>query len=794
LDSAVYALGEIYQAGDLCIDVGRHRVAREGVEIALPNLSFELLLALAKAHPRMLTTDELLETVWAPAVVNPETVGQRVKLLRQALGDDPRAPRYVVGVRGLGYRMDVPVTRGERDPKAPPHRALEGNGATVVQASVATVSEQRLERPPDSTSGLTEPQAPTASSTAALPHASSRRAHLAYWVGSAAVALLLGFGLIWWLIQRQAPSGVTGRIASQLVSMTSGARAPRGSGKVRLAILPFENLSPEPANAFFTEGMHEELITTLAEQLRGVEVISRTTMTSGRLKAQPVTFVASTLGATHVIEGSVRREGEHVRVTLQLIDAGTDQHVWSKSYDRTLSSALTLQSEVADEVASQLSLQLSAAAQSAGPPTQDAEAYDQYLKAVVALRTTFGNASAEAFQSIDEMLSRAIDRDPRFALAYAQRARARTLRFIARGEGQLARVSDDLERAKSLAPREPVVLGAEGYYLYAIGENERALASLNAAEESGVTDPVWLIPKTRLLLRTGRVEEAVRTQERMLELDPGDPLVIGFIVDGLNLLRRPTESMRVLHLAETQFPDLYRYMRCRALLDFAGRTEELRLVLEQWTHDLTPVQVAADLNAMRDWFDVLRYEHRYRELDQLAQLMPAALWAPENFEVYDMSMGNAPERYQIGGWSALLQADAARAAQAGRSLLAYAKSQKPTPRSAFFLHQLEAQGHVFAGHPAAAIRAARASLELVPRERDAVSWVGVATIAARVYAWAGARDEAVTLLDQLATATPGLAPAYVTRDPLIAVPLATNPQYQALVGRLEAQMTALNLN
>jgi Tol biopolymer transport system component/DNA-binding winged helix-turn-helix (wHTH) protein len=108
-------------------------VAREGVEIPLPNLSFELLLALAKAHPRMLTTDELLESVWAPAVVNPETVGQRVKLLRQALGEDPRTPRYVVGVRGLGYRMDVPVTREQRDSPS---------------ASISTPFEQRLvERP-----------------------------------------------------------------------------------------------------------------------------------------------------------------------------------------------------------------------------------------------------------------------------------------------------------------------------------------------------------------------------------------------------------------------------------------------------------------------------------------------------------------------------------------------------------------------------------------------------------------------------------------------------------------------
>jgi DNA-binding winged helix-turn-helix (wHTH) protein len=107
VDDAGQAL--LYQAGDLSIDIRRQRVTRSGVEVALPRLSFALLVALAKAHPRMLTIDELLDAIWAPAVVNPETVAQRVKLLRHALGEDAAQPRYVVGVRGRGYRMDAQV-------------------------------------------------------------------------------------------------------------------------------------------------------------------------------------------------------------------------------------------------------------------------------------------------------------------------------------------------------------------------------------------------------------------------------------------------------------------------------------------------------------------------------------------------------------------------------------------------------------------------------------------------------------------------------------------------------------
>jgi TolB-like protein/DNA-binding winged helix-turn-helix (wHTH) protein len=754
----------VYQAGDLCIDVGRHRVTRDGLDIALPNLSFDLLLALAKAHPRMLTTDELLETVWAPAVVNPETVGQRVKLLRQALGDDPRAPRYVVGVRGLGYRMDVSVTRVER----------EGS--------------------PDSTPVPAEPRAPTPSLIAAVPDAVRPRAQLLYWVGGAAAALVFGAGLTWWLIQRQPASGVPGQFTSQSVTMRSGgARAPSGPAKVRLAILPFENLSPEPANAFFTDGLYEEIVSTLAEQLRGVEVISRTTMTSARLKAQPVGFVASTLGATHVIEGSVRREGQHVRVTLQLIDAGTDQHVWSKSYDRTLESALTLQSEVAGELASQLSVQLPASTPSEGLPTRDPEAYDEYLRAVVALSVGLraGPPSPERLRDIERMLTRAIGRDPSFALAYAQRAIVGKYAYQLYGSDP-RHIRDDVERAKSLGPREPVVLGAEGLYLESMEENERALTVLNAAEALGLTEPMWLIPKINLLLRMGRVDEAVRTQQHMVELDPANPRVIFSAAGNLTIMRRPPEALRVIQLLQAQFPDVCSAYRGLTLFAFTGRTQELRQTFDRQQSGQTLAQIAANPVAVSNSFEVLRYERRYRELDQLLQLIPPGPfnYAPSYLEFYEIHTDDVPAAL-YRGWSALLLGDEARAEREGQSLLAFVRTRSVSP--AFFSRRLEAEGHVFARQPAAAIDAASASLELMPRDKDAMTWMGVALAAARVYAWAGARERAVSLLEQLATVSPGAPPAFITRDPLIALPLANDPRYQSLKAKLEGQMAATQL-
>ncbi len=159
----------------------------------------------------------------------------------------------------------------------------------------------------------------------------------------------------------------------------SAAVAPATRGKRRLAVLPFTNLSPDPANAFFADGLHEEILSALGTRSRDLEVISRTTMMMYRAAPKPVLEVAKELSATNVLEGSVRRQGNTVRLTLQLIDGRTDEHVWAKNYDRMLVDAMGLQAEVAAEVASQLEVELNGLDRPS--PTNDPVAYDLYLKA-----------------------------------------------------------------------------------------------------------------------------------------------------------------------------------------------------------------------------------------------------------------------------------------------------------------------------------------------------------------------------------------------------------------------------
>jgi TolB-like protein len=417
---------------------------------------------------------------------------------------------------------------------------------------------------------------------------------------------------------------------------------------VRLAVLPFQNLSPDPSNAFFADGLHEEILSTLGERLRTVQVISRTTMMSDRLKAQPIAMVASILGATHVIEGSVRREGQAVRLSLQLIDAGTDRQIWSKTYDRTLNSALTLQSEVAQEVAPLLSVQLAAAAQGPGPQTADAEAYDLYLKAVIALRDLIGSSPLADFKHAENLLNGAIARDPQFALAYTQRARTRTLLYIGgqdTSERLLQHIRDDLTTA--LSPQLPEALAAEGFFMYGMGEDEHALASIDAAEAAGLTDPVFLIAKTRVLLRMGRVEETVRLNEYMLEIDPANPLVIEFAVGNATIMRRPLEALRIADLAAGTYPDLQKIFRFETLLAYTGSTTEMRTAIDGWNGNQPLAQIAAYPPAVRYSYELLRFEHRYAELSRLLQLVSATPVpygeVSNEYELYDVGeIGTVP--------------------------------------------------------------------------------------------------------------------------------------------------------
>jgi TolB-like protein len=594
-----------------------------------------------------------------------------------------------------------------------------------------------------------------------------------------AILLLMGAGLLWVVVRPVAPP--QGPIPPQPVQLPP-APVP---GKPRVAILPFENLSPDPANAFFTDGMHEEVLATLAGRAPDLEVISRTTMMTYRT-GKPVQQIAHELGATHVLEGSVRREGDTVRLTLQLINARTDEHIWSHEYNRTLRSALPLQSEVANEVASQLLGQLTSRAGSFKPMTQDPQAYDLFLRARLEADLFRGlNTPLEALQKIEQLLDDALARDPDFARAYAQRARMRLMQFAFNYDtpqhaGPLAR--KDLDAAERLAPDDPEVVFVEATYLdYLERDPARAVAALEAAGADGL-DPRYLAASAAIFRSAGRIEEGIRRAQQALALDPKNTRVYSQLMTGLFAARRPAEALRVADLASAAFPQ-FRTWRTYDIWAFMGTGAPTATPLAEPAAEVT---ANVDVSSVKVFLFPLRIEHRYREmLDYLGRAQSQTIRG-------ELTSGRYPVA-ALRGWAHLLLGDRAAAAQDGREVLDFVAHSEETRWNRAVLTVLTAEGHTFRGDKTQAITAAGKALQLTRSSYDRLL---VIPGAASVYAWSGPTDDAASLLEKLSVQTPmtlELAPATIARDPLYTVPLAGNARYQALRAKLEAQMAATKL-
>jgi len=348
--------------------------------VKLQEQPLQILEALVRRPGELVTRDELIARLWPATVVDFDaSLNTAVRKLRAALGDDAEAPRCLETVPRQGYRF------------------------------IGTI-----EHPPVA--------APAVDVLAAQPRASWWRAALPV-LGLAATAALV--------IVLTRPAG-----------RAAGSDAGPRPTVDRLAVLPFENLSPDPANAFFADGMHDEVLSALGSRARKLEVISRTTMMAYRGKPTDVRALARNLGATHVLEGSVRREASTVRVTLQLVDAIADRQIWSQSYQATLIDAMTLQAQLAREVAEQLAIQLPTARTGQLPPPRSPDAYDQWLKGTLAWQDVGGGgATMSQIDRVEAMFTRAIELDDTYGAAYADRARVRVARFASHADGNEANLA-----------------------------------------------------------------------------------------------------------------------------------------------------------------------------------------------------------------------------------------------------------------------------------------------------------------------------------------------------------------
>ena len=389
---------------------------------------------------------------------------------------------------------------------------------------------------------------------------------------------------IFFLQRSQSPPSTS--TTSQLASAGDVARVTRRSGddRITLAVLPLANYSGDPQQDYFAAGMTDAVIADLA-QIEGLRVISRTSVMQYRTQPKSIPEIASELGVDLVVEGSVARSGDRVRVTAQLIDTATDEHLWARNYERTMRDVLALQGELVAEIAKEVKVAVTPIRRGwlIDRPPVDPVAYDLYLRG----RVVWGLRGDEAMKAAVEYFQQAIDRQPTFALAYAGLADSYVLSATAAGGGApdarvraLAAATRALELDPSLAEAHTSLAGirffhernlaaaereflralelnpgyptAHQWYAILLSELGRDKEALTHAREAVARDPLSGTKHQSLGLvhyYGRRYDEAIASLRKALELSPQLPLPRALLAKALFQRRDYAEAVRVAESA-----------------------------------------------------------------------------------------------------------------------------------------------------------------------------------------------------------------------------------------------------
>lgn len=475
------------------LDLARYELREGDRVVRLERQPMELLILLAQRPGELVTREAIAERFWRGSVMvdADHGINNMVRKLRLALGDDSEHPRFLETVVGKGYRL---VGRVDLGPKRVVHEDLLASPSRAIPRTVA------------------------------LP---------------ALALIVFGLGAILWAER------------SALRRAFSSGESPIRS----VAVLPLENMSGDPKQDYFADGMTDELTTDLAK-IGSLKVISRTSAMHYRGAREPLVQIARELGVDAVIEGSVVRSGNKVRITAQLIDAAHDRHLWAESYDRDLDDVLAVQNSVALEIARQVRIRLTSSEQQRlrQHRSVNSDAYDAYLKGryaqtqqspdalkeglvafrqAIALDPTYAPAYAgladdysllanyevlsprEAFPQAEAAARKALELDPmspeaHTALAYPENHYT----------WEWAAAEKEYKTAIALSPSYSTAHLRYAEYLSAVGRHEEAIAEMRRTQ---ALDPLSLVVMSnvgRFLYHARRYDEAIPVLKRTLELDP----------------------------------------------------------------------------------------------------------------------------------------------------------------------------------------------------------------------------------------------------------------------------------
>src|SRR4030095_2933394 len=399
---------------------------------------------------------------------------------------------------------------------------------------------------------------------AAVPVAVEKPRPSRNWIIAVGVIIVAALALGGYLLSRRfAP--VASRSASSAIPVVTPATAPLTAPTAvpekSIAVLPFENLSEEKANAFFTDGLQKESLTDLAK-IADLKVISRTSVMQYKTGAQRnLREIGQQLGVAHLVEGSVQRVANRVRVNAQLINARNDAHLWAQTYDRDLADVFAIQSEIAKAIADQLQAKLSPAEKSAieQRPTSDIAAFELYSRANdLILNLGFSSIQVPNIRAGIELLNQALARDPSFFAAQCQLAFAHDVLYALREHTpeQRALAEAAVKAAFQLRPDAGEAHQARGYHLYAAYRDyDGALAELDIVRSKMPNSPRVFELTGYIARRRGAHDQGVRNLQHAVELDPRNFFTLQQLALSYKLLHRYSEEIATLDRALSIKPD-----------------------------------------------------------------------------------------------------------------------------------------------------------------------------------------------------------------------------------------------
>src|SRR6184192_2896317 len=558
-------------------------------------------------------------------------------------------------------------------------------------------------------------------------------------------------------------------------------RSMSGIADKSIAVLPFENLSEEKQNEYFADGVQDEILTDLAK-IADLKVISRTSVMQYKSGlARNLRKIGEELGVAHVVEGSVQRAANKVRVNAQLIDARNDAHLWAQTYDRDLADVFAIQSEIAKAIADQLQAKLSPSEINAieRAPTADVTAFDLYTQAKTLLLNTSFSAKglSNMLQAVD-LLNRAIARDPSFFQAYCVLASAHDSIYFLGNEhtpARLAAAEAAIESASRMRPDagETHLARAENLYR-GYRDYDGALAELDIAGRTLPNDS--RIPQLAgyIVRRRGNQEEGLQYLLRSLELDPRNFLTLQQTALSYQILRRYAEMARVLDRGLAIKPDDVETRAARAVveLDWKADTRPVHQLMEELrARDPAALKRVADT-----WFTCALAEH-----DPVAA--EAAISAlGEN--PYDYNQGAVYfNRSILNGLIARMMDDDAKA----RAAFSAARPEQETVVHAQPNHgpALCVLGLIDAalGRKDEALNEARRAVELLPVEKDAFNGPQMIEMLAMAAAWLGEKDLACQQLS-IEMRLPGIVSYGQLKLMPYWNPLRGDPRFEKIVASL----------